>query len=601
MSVYNSLMDNIWSKYYKDSILSHIDSGFDEEQTIYEAFRQSCEEHKNLVALEHGKTKISYAELLTHTDTLAAAFKSIGIIKGDAVALCVNGIPATVFTVYAASKLGVSVVMFNSKLGAEGFKRLCIEMNVKAAVMTADLLSSCVTILADTPLEKVVVCRYGDYFTFADKLRTSVHKLTVMDSVKIGKLDIPSEIAVYRFMELMAEHEGDDMSYEGGISSESEAICFANASATGKAMIASLSSRAINAQSHMDSFLLGEEHSRVLCFIDRSYSCGFCLGVHSVLLSGHTLLLYAGDVSRVPKKGFSGYKPDVFIGYPSLIVNIIQKLSTIRFNISYLKKVIACGAVMNAGQKYELDSFLKSRNPKTVVEKVYGMDETGAVYIYNQPELKNSRIFGIPLPGVLIKIMDAESEREMNPGEMGQICVCTPSAMTGYRADDGSSENVLRRFKDGRNWVLTGDLGHADENGLIYFDGNSKNIFERGSVIVYPYLIEESIIAVDGVKEVCVVDTERYGEPYITAVIVPEDEYLFDGDKLDALKLAIESECELILAPSMRPDDFEFRAYLPKAILGRNDHDALRKQLMEKYIKLDEEEYPEEDFDEILN
>ena len=109
-------------------------------------------------------------------------------------------------------------------------------------------------------------------------------------------------------------------------------------------------------------------------------------------------------------------------------------------------------------------------------------------------------------------------------------------------------------------------------------------------------------MSISGVKDACVVNTERNGEPYITAVIVPDDDYLFDADKLESLKLAIESECELVFAPPMRPDEFEFRAYLPKENFGKNDHETLKKQIEEKYKKLDEEdEILDEEIEELLN
>ena len=591
-------MDNIWSKYYKDSIENDIET----DLTLYEALSKSVKEHPDFIALEHGKRKFTYAQLLSHVDSLASAFKAIGLKKGDSVAVCVNGIPAAIFGIYAASKIGAPVTMFNQKFGAERFKRLCTETDVKAAIMTPELLNTVGGVLGDTPINKLIIAKYSDYFVFGDKMRLSVRRLSSRDSVKSGNFNIPAEVSVFKIKDLIAEHMGDDSSYEGDISPDSDAIYFANASATGKAMVASLSSKALNAQSKMDSFLLGEEHGRVLSLIDRSYSCGFCLSVHSVLLKGYTILLYAGDVSRFSLEGFGGYRPGIFIGYPSLIVSVFNKMSARPVDLSYLKKIISCGAVMHGGQIFEIEAFLKSYKLPTKMERVYGMDETGAVYIYNPRELKNNRIFGIPLPGILIKIMDPENEREMGPGEMGEICVCTPAAMTGYKDDDGSQERAMKRFKDGRTWILTGDMGHADDKGLIYFDGNSKNIFERDSVIVYPYIIEENIISISGVKEACVIHTERNGGPYITAVIVPEDDYLFDAEKLEALRLGIESECELVFAPPMRPDDFEFRAYLPKENFGRNDHETLKKQIEEKYRKLDEEDDSfDEDIEELLN
>lgn len=595
-------MDNIWSKYYEGNADNSAACDIDTDVTLYEALKKSVESHPDLIAMEHGRRKFTYAELLAHVDSLASAFKAIGLKKGESIAICVNGIPATVFGVYAASKVGAPVTMFNQKFGAERFKRLCLDTDVKAAIMTPELLSSCVSVLGDTPIDKLILARYSDYFVLGDKMRFSVRRLSSRDSVKLGKVNLPSEVSLFKLKDLIAEHMGDDRSYEGDVSPDSDAVYFANASATGKVMVAALSSKALNSQSKMDNFLIGEGPKRVLSLIDRSYSCGFCLSIHTVLLTGHTLLLYAGDVSRFSLEGFGGYKPDVFVGYPSVIVSVFNKMSSRPVDLSYLKKVISCGAVMNGGQVFEIEAFFKSYKLPTKMERVYGMDETGAVYVYNPRKLKNNRIFGIPLPGVLIKIMDPENEREMSPGEMGEICVCTPSAMTGYKDDDGSQERAMKRFKDGRTWILTGDMGHADDNGLIYFDGNSKNIFERGSVIIYPYIIEENLMSISGVKDVCVVNTERNGEPYITAVIVPDDDYLFDADKLESLKLAIESECELVFAPPMRPDEFEFRAYLPKENFGKNDHETLKKQIEEKYKKLDEEdEILDEEIEELLN
>ncbi len=588
-------MDTIWSKYYKDipsSEASYTDS------TLYEALKKSSKDHPEAVAIQHGRRKFTYSELMNCTDVLASALRSVGLGKGDVLALCVNGIPATVFSVYAASKIGAAVSMFNPKFGPDGFKRICNATGATVAVMTADLLASCVSVLGETSVRTVIVARYTDYFAFHDRIKKSIRNLSARDSVKYNKMNLPSETRILKLRELMEEHSGDDLSFETDISADSDAIYFGNGGATGKVMVASLSSRAINAQSSMDSFLLGKERGRVLSLIDRSFSCGFCLAVHSVLLSGSTLLLYAGDISRFPGEALIIYKPDVVIAYPGLLMQMIGRLKVMPVNLSFLKKVISCGAVMNIGQNYELKSFLKLHSPNTVIERIYGMDETGAVYIYNPEELKNNRIFGIPLPGIMVKIMDADSEREMSPGEMGEICVCTPSAMSCYKDDDGSGERVIRRFKDGRTWILTGDLGHADEKGFIYFDGNSKNIFQRDDVIVYPYIIEECLVGVDGVKEACVVDVERNGETYLAAVIVPKDEYLFDAAKLDSLKVALESECELVFAAPMRPDGFEFRAYLPKENFGRNDHEALKKQLAEKYRMLDEDDGIDDEIDE---
>lgn len=598
-------MENKWSRYYSsDETISNINVG----RTIYKVLCDSAEMYPDRIAIEHAKRNFTYAQLKAAVDNTAAAFRSAGIGKGDVIALCINGTPATVFTLYAASALGAIVSMVSEDATQESFRNLCSSQKIKAAVLSPNLLNVVYSVLDRTDIKNVIIVKHTDYFTFNDRFKPLVRKLLPLDSLRVKASELPSDVSMFFWKDLLADYAEKRFAPEPDVSPNSAVVFMNGAAATGRVLSASLSSRAMNEQASMDLFLYktGDEKDRairVMTLIDRCYSCGMCFGIHSIIAAGNTACLYVGDMSRFPVESFGFYKPDIVIGYPGLLVQMAESKIINFADTSFLKKIISCGNIMNTAQCYDLRSFIARSKCNAVLERFYGIDETGAAYIYNPVSLDNDRIFGIPLPGVLVKIMDPDSEAEMRPGEQGQICVCTPAAMGGYVDNEPATGIVKKRFKDGRVWICTGDTGHEDDNGLIYFDGNTKRIFERNGTLIYPYIIEESILGVNGVKEACAVSIDEDGITYLVAVVVPEDDYLFDAARLEELKNAIETECNLTLSPVMRPDEIEFRAYLPKENFGKSDHDAIRAQIMARRSgedEQDDQEDPEELTDDML-
>ena len=594
-------MDNKWSRYYSEG---EGPTKLDVQRTLYEVLADTADRFPDRIAIEHGKKHFKYSQLLSLVDTAAEAFRSIGIAKWDCIALAVHGLPATVITIYAASKIGARVSMFSTENAPDRFKKLCIDQKCKAVIMTPDQIHSVIDVLPETMLKSVIVVKYGDYFTLNDRIRSPIRKVLALDSSRVRQSELPSEVSLIYWLDLLRRDEISEHQPFEKISASDTVVYLNGGSVTGKVMTTELSSVALNEQASLDIFIITNDSERdvpvrSLSFIDRYFSCGLCLGIHSIIASGNTMLLYAGNLTRFPVDVFGFYKPDVVIGYPGLLMQMTESTIIRLTDVSFLDKIVSCGAVMNPGQCYELRRFFDRSRCDVSVERVYGIDETGSVYIYNPSSLENDRILGIPIPGVLVKIMDPDSETEMPAGQQGQICVCTPSAMSRYAGDEEIGKIAKRRFKDGRVWICTGDTGHEDDNGLIYFDGNTKRIVERNGMIIYPYVIEEEIVSITGVKEVCAVVVDEATSPRVVAVVVPEDEYLFDASRLDELKTLIEAECNLTLPAGMRPDEIEFRAYLPKENFGKNDHDALRIQIesrdTDEEIDLEAEEDPADD------
>ena len=123
----------------------------------------------------------------------------------------------------------------------------------------------------------------------------------------------------------------------------------------------------------------------------------------------------------------------------------------------------------------------------------YGLTEAGTAVTVNDLKPFRADTVGKPLPGIEIKILDADSEG------VGQVAVRSKTVMRGYLNDPEMSAEVLVN-----DWLLTGDLGRMDSTGHLQLIGRLKNmIVTEGGKNIYPEDIESAFQDLP-VKEFCI-------------------------------------------------------------------------------------------------
>jgi len=123
----------------------------------------------------------------------------------------------------------------------------------------------------------------------------------------------------------------------------------------------------------------------------------------------------------------------------------------------------------------------------------YGLTEAGTAVTVNDLKPFRADTVGKPLPGVELRILDANEEG------IGQVAVCGPTVMRGYWNDPEQTAEVLVN-----GWLLTGDLGRLDRSGHLMLSGRLKNmIVTEGGKNIYPEDIEAAFAGL-AVKEFCV-------------------------------------------------------------------------------------------------
>jgi long-chain acyl-CoA synthetase len=157
---------------------------------------------------------------------------------------------------------------------------------------------------------------------------------------------------------------------------------------------------------------------------------------------------------------------------------------------------------------------IERRIPSVTVREGYGLTETAALISTNPPGHDKPGSVGVPIAGATVAILD-DFDRELPPGEPGEICCRSPAVMRGYWRSPEATAEALR---DG--WLHTGDVGYLDEDGYLFIVDRKKDVIIRGGFNVYPRDVEDSLVEHPAVAAAGVVGRpdEIHGEEIVAFV-----------------------------------------------------------------------------------
>jgi acyl-CoA synthetase (AMP-forming)/AMP-acid ligase II len=205
---------------------------------------------------------------------------------------------------------------------------------------------------------------------------------------------------------------------------------------------------------------------------------------------------------------------------------------------------------------------------------LFGQTEMSPTATLFRPEhqLSHAGAVGTPVVNIQVAIMDA-SGRLLPPGERGEIVYRGPHTMTGYLKD---AEATTAAFAHG--WFHSGDMGHVDGDGILWFSDRRKDVIKTGGENVASIEVEKAVYAADPrVAEVVVVGLphDHWGEA-VTAVVVPKA-----GQRLDERELL--TEIKRHVDPYKVPKSVIFVAELPRTSTGKIQKNLVRAEFAGHY------------------
>jgi acyl-CoA synthetase (AMP-forming)/AMP-acid ligase II len=186
------------------------------------------------------------------------------------------------------------------------------------------------------------------------------------------------------------------------------------------------------------------------------------------------------------------------------------------YRIESLETVMCCGSPLGVETKL---GFAREFDCQLI--ELYGLTE-GLLTILDPEELERKVLsVGKPVLGADIRIIGTD-DREVAPGEIGEIVGRGRLVMAGYHARDDANREATWIDAAGQQWLRTGDLGRIDAEGFLYIVDRKKDMILSGGQNIYPADIESVMREHRAVAEVAVIGipSECWGETPL-AVVVP--------------------------------------------------------------------------------
>ncbi|HEY1277686.1 MAG TPA: AMP-binding protein [Thermoleophilaceae bacterium] len=167
------------------------------------------------------------------------------------------------------------------------------------------------------------------------------------------------------------------------------------------------------------------------------------------------------------------------------------------------------------------------------------------------------RSVGVARAGMRVRVSDAD-DRELPPGEVGEVLVDGPTVMSGYLDMPEATAAALRG-----GWLHTGDLGSFDERGRLTLVDRAKDVIISGGENVYPREVEDVLELDPAVAEAAVVGVPdpEWGERVVAFVVLAGDAVLDEQ--------ALDGRCLDAIARHKRPREYHAVAELPRNSAGK--------------------------------
>jgi len=485
-----------------------------EGKTLSEMWDNTCDRYGDDDFIVAGDRRISYGEMNELVMRFSRGLISLGINKGDKVAIWMPNNPNWAIAQFSVIKAGAIIVPLSTRFKSYDLEYILRQSEAVALLMASSLgkidfykiiLDICPELEMSKPgelhteklpfLKNIVVfdgdprpgCFSSDEIilpgdeTSDEELRRRTSNLSPGDVVNIpytsGTTGFPKGV--------MTTHE----QYLG------QTVCFRE----------SLGIR---------------EKDRFVAIAPFFANFGNYFGILlPAMVGGCSLMIEAYDPTLTLKL-IEKEKATNFSGTPTMYLDMLNHPDFSKTNVSSLRTAMTGAAPAPVQMVKDVYNMMGVE----VLCNGYGMTENSGCTTMTRkgdtPEVL-AETTGQPLPGVSICIQDPNTNEKLKPGQVGELCTKGWIVMKGYY----KMEKETTESFDDEGWFHTGDLGMLDEQGNFVITGRLKEMFISGGFNVYPAEIENFLYSMDGIGQVAVVGVpdKRMGEVGMAFVVAKPD------------------------------------------------------------------------------
>ncbi|ODN00440.1 Acyl-CoA synthetase family member 2, mitochondrial, partial [Orchesella cincta] len=535
--------------------------------TIGELLDYSCRKFANnefLVVPFQGIRK-TYRQLKEEVDNLARGFLSLGLKRGDRLAIwspntyecyvtqlaawkaglilvCINAAYQSRELLYALNKVGVRCIVISSPFRTQNFYEILAKCVPELETSTPGQLKS-----QEAPELEIVI-------TVDEGMRGTHSFSHVMD---LGANSIPlNELS-------LLDVQFDDV-----------CALFFTSGTTGSPKASQTTHFAlVNNGFFVGKRLQIREKDRVCLPVPLFHVYGCQIGYFACLYYGATIVLpsYGYDPHSIAYVS-SVERCSIVVGTPTMFTDILKVTEKENYDLSSLRVASTGGAICSK----QLVEDLKTKLPFKLVASNYGMTEIGAAYqsLPTDADDLTSTTVGFPGEHVEVKLVD-KLGNIVPLGQEGELCVRSYSVTQGYWSEVEKTSEVLKPSR----WFHTGDLFVMTESGHARIVGRVKEMINRGGENVYPVEVEEFLKTHPKIQDAQVfgVPDSRMGEEVSAWIIMKEHQIMTVDD--------VKHFCRGQISHFKIPKYILFRDDFPKTPLGKVQKFRMREETV-KVLKL---------------
>ena len=561
-----------WLQHYNDICPADIDLA---EITLVDNYIENLKKNPDRNATWFfGQTK-TFAQLDKQVRAVAASLKSLGVGKGDRVAVILPNCPQHVVAVHAIHRLGATVVEHNPLYTPYELEGLFKDHGARTAIVWDKIAESLEPLRHSTALQNLIAVNMVEAMPTTKQLALRYLPLPSVRE-KRDMLTGPAANAIPFGMLLDGAigGTGEDLEPEPTLTPDDIAFILYTSGTTGAPKGAMLSHRNICSNVQMAKYWLpgiGEKPETLMGALPMFHVYGLTLiGALSVYIGGEIILLPKPEIPLL-LDAIKKRKPTWLPGVPTLYDKIAEEAQNKDLDLQGIRYSFAGAAPLPSATVDEWEKLSGG-----LLVEGYGLTETSPVIVAN-PVNENRRpgYIGVPMPNTVIRIADQnDPSRTMPDGEEGEVLVKGPQVFQGYLNKPEASEEA---FHDG--WFRTGDMGVMEEDGFLRLVSRLKEIIITGGFNVHPAEVEETISSHRDVADVAVVGRPRKdGSEDVVACVI-----LNDGAELDPEGLR--EYCRKRLTRYKVPRTFYHFEELARDQLGKIRRREVQADLLERLGK----------------
>jgi len=550
-------MEKIWRNSYPEGVPHEID--IDHIPSLVVLFEDACAKFGDQVAYISMGKEMTYRQLDEESKHFAGWLQSLGLKKGERVALMMPNLLQYPVALFGTLRAGCVVVNCNPLYTPRELEHQLKDSGATAIVIVENFAHTLEQVIARTAIRHVVVTPMGELLGLKGHLVNFVvrHVKKLVPAWKLpGSVSFNSALATGRqhgWQPVALDH--DDIAflqYTGGTTGVSKGAMLTHAN------IASNVTQAYNWI--MPAVREGKEF--IITALPLYHIFALTANCLTFLMIGSKNLLIANprDIPGFVKE-WAKYPVTVVTGVNTLFNALLNSPEFAKLDFSTMRVTLGGGMAVQAPVA---ERWLKTVGVPLL--QAYGLTETSPAATINPLNMHEfNGAIGLPISSTEVSIRD-DSGAEVPVNQVGEICIRGPQVMKGYWNRPDETANVFH--PDG--YLRTGDVGYIDQKGFVFLVDRKKDMILVSGFNVYPNEVEEAVVMHPGIIDVAAIGVpdEHSGEA-VKIFVVRKDPRVTEKDLIE--------HCRTVLTGYKIPKHIEFRDDLPRTNVGK----ILRRALKE--------------------